>query len=113
MATQSLNEPEEMVFRRDRFGRGGDHTSFLTRGYAAIRFTSVAENFDQQHNAADTFDNASVTYTTQVARINAAVAASLASAPSAPVVNYTYASGVRRGDRLPLLSRGASGVVAV
>ena len=102
----------QMVFRRDRFQRGGDHTSFLTHGFAAVRLTSVAENYEQQHNAADTFENASVEYATRVARINAAVAASLASAPSAPVVNYTLASGTRKGDRIPLLSRGASGYAA-
>jgi len=102
----------QMIFRRDRFARGGDHTSFLTQGFAAVRFTSVAENYEQQHNAADTFDNASVAYTAEVARINAAVAASLALAPSAPVVNYTYPSGKRQGDRVPLLSRGESGYAA-
>jgi hypothetical protein len=102
----------QMVFRRDRFGRGGDHTSFLTRGFAAVRLTSAAENYEQQHNAADTFDNVSVAYATQVARINAAVAASLASAPSAPVVNYTIGSGMDKGNRSPLLSRGESGYAA-
>ena len=89
--------------------RGGDHTSFLTRGFAAVRLTSAAENYEQQHNAEDTFANVSVAYATQVARINAAVAASLASAPSAPVVNYTTASGMDKGNRAPLLSRGKSG----
>jgi len=102
----------DMIFRRDRFSRGGDHTSFLTRGYAAVRLTSVAENYEQQHNADDTFEHVSVPYVTGVARINAAVAASLALAPAAPVVNYTYPSGNRAGDRLPLLSRGASGYAA-
>jgi hypothetical protein len=102
----------QMVFHRDRFGRGGDHTSFLTRGFAAVRLTAVAENYEQQHNAADTFENASVEYATQVARINAAVAASLASAPSAPVVNYAIESGTGKGDRVPLLGRGASGYAA-
>jgi hypothetical protein len=101
-----------MVFRRDRFGRGGDHTSFLTRGFAAVRLTSVAENYGQQHNANDTFENTSVPYAAEVARINAAVAASLALAPSAPVVNYTYPSGNRKGDRLPMLGRGESGYAA-
>jgi Zn-dependent M28 family amino/carboxypeptidase len=102
----------QMVFRRDRFGRGGDHTSFLTRGFAAVRLTSAAENYEQQHNAADTFENVSAAYATRVARINAAVAASLASAPSAPIVNYTTGSGTDKGNRAPLLSRGESGYAA-
>jgi len=102
----------QMIFRRDRFARGGDHTSFLTQGFAAVRFTSAAENYEQQHNAADTLANASPEYTADVARINAAVAASLALAPSSPVVNYTFPSGKRQGDRVPRLSRGASGYAA-
>ena len=102
----------QMVFRRDRFQRGGDHTSFLTRGFAAVRLTSAAENYEQQHNAADTLENASAAYATQVARINAAVAASLALAPSPPVVNYTIGSGMDKGNRMPLLSRGQSGYAA-
>jgi hypothetical protein len=102
----------QMVFRRDRFGRGGDHTSFLTRGFAAVRLTSAVENYEQQHNAADTFANVSTEYATQVARINAAVAASLAAAPSPPVVNYTTASGMDKGNRAPLVSRGQSGYAA-
>jgi hypothetical protein len=74
--------------------------------------TSAAENYAHQHNAADTLENTAIAYAAQVTRINAAVAASLALAPSAPVVNYTVASGTRKGDRMPLLSRGASGHAA-
>jgi hypothetical protein len=102
----------QMIFRRDRFQRGGDHTSFSTQGFAAIRLTTAAENYEQQHNAADTFENASVAYAARVARINAAVAANLALAPSPPIANYTIRSGTRNGNRLPLLTRGASGYAA-
>jgi hypothetical protein len=45
--------------------------------------------------------------------MNAAVLASLAWAPPPPVVNWTFASGDRKGERLPLLSRGESGYDAV
>ncbi len=76
----------DMVFRRDRFSRGGDHTSFMRDGFAAVRFTTPSENYANQHTATDTFANASVPYTTRVARINAAVLASLALAPKPPVV---------------------------
>jgi hypothetical protein len=99
----------EMVFHGDRFNRGGDHTSFQTQGYAAVRLTSASENFENQHSPSDTLTNASVPYTTRVTRMNAAVAASLALAPPPPVVNYTYLSGDRKGDRQPMLSRGKSG----
>ncbi len=103
----------EMVFHGDRFNRGGDHTSFYTQGYAAVRLTTPNENYENQHTATDTFANTSAPYTTRVARMNAAALASLALAPPPPVVNYTYQSGERKGDRSPMLSRGKSGYDAV
>jgi hypothetical protein len=77
----------DLVFRRDRFGRGGDHTSFAREGFAAVRLTTPSENYANQHSATDTFANASVPYTTRVARMNGAVLASLALAPKPPVVS--------------------------
>ncbi|MBF9252010.1 M28 family metallopeptidase [Pontibacter sp. 172403-2] len=38
-----------MVYRNDRFGRGGDHTPFVENGYAAVRVTEMNENFQHQH----------------------------------------------------------------
>jgi hypothetical protein len=38
-----------MVYRPDRFLRGGDHTPFQTNGYAAVRITEMNENFNHQH----------------------------------------------------------------
>jgi Zn-dependent M28 family amino/carboxypeptidase len=38
-----------MVYRNDRFLRGGDHTPFVQRGYAAVRFTEMNENYNHQH----------------------------------------------------------------
>jgi Zn-dependent M28 family amino/carboxypeptidase len=38
-----------LVFRPDRFARGGDHTPFNELGYAAVRFTELGENYDRQH----------------------------------------------------------------
>jgi hypothetical protein len=38
-----------LIFRRDRFLRGGDHTSFNLEGFPAVRFTEWRENFDHQH----------------------------------------------------------------
>ena len=76
----------DMIFRRDRFSRGGDHTSFVRDGYAAVRFTTPSENYANQHTATDTFANSSPAYTARVAKMNAAVLASLALAPKPPVV---------------------------
>jgi hypothetical protein len=84
----------DLVFRRDRFGRGGDHTSFVREGYAGVRFTTPSENYANQHSATDTFANASPSYTTRVAKINGAVLASLALAPKPPVVSRLRPAGV-------------------
>jgi hypothetical protein len=38
-----------MVYRNDRFLRGGDHTPFVTNGYTAVRITEMNENYEHQH----------------------------------------------------------------
>jgi len=38
-----------MIYRNDRFLRGGDHTPFVNRGYAAVRITEMNENYYHQH----------------------------------------------------------------
>ena len=56
-----LNDFEvTLVFRRDRYGRGGDHIPFNERGYAAVRFTEPNENFDRQHKKVETVDGVDV-----------------------------------------------------
>ncbi len=73
-----------LVFRHDRFGRGGDHSPFNAAGYSAIRITTPMENFSNQHTATDTFQNTAPAYTALVAKANAAAMAELALAPKAP-----------------------------
>jgi hypothetical protein len=84
----------DLIFRHDRFGRGGDHTAFNEEGYPAVRFTTASENFANQHSPTDTFTNASVRYTAKVVRVNAAAAAALALAPRPPVTG-SMAGGTR------------------
>lgn len=38
-----------MIYRNDRFLRGGDHTPYVNRGYAAVRITEMNENYYHQH----------------------------------------------------------------
>ena len=38
-----------MVYRNDRFLRGGDHSPFVQRGFTAVRITEVNENYEHQH----------------------------------------------------------------
>jgi hypothetical protein len=82
-----------MVYRRDRYGRGGDHIPFLERGFAAVRFTEPNENYAHQHQNVrvengvqygDLPEFVDFAYIAQVARINAALLASLALAPARP-----------------------------
>jgi hypothetical protein len=75
----------DLIFRYDRFGRGGDHTPFNEAGYAAVRITTPNENFANQHSPTDTFANTSPAYATKVTRINAAAAAAMALAPRSPI----------------------------
>ena len=87
----------KVVYRRDRYLRGGDHIPFLAQGYAAVRFTEAHEDFRHQHQDVRAVDGVQYgdlpefvdfEYLASVARINAAALASLARAPSPP-------SGVR------------------
>ncbi len=101
------------VFRADRFGRGGDHTPFDAAGFAAVRFTTPAEDLPKEHTGNDTFVNASPAYTTRVARVNLAAAASLALAPSTPLVARTATAGSLKGRTVPMLTRGKTSHDAV
>jgi hypothetical protein len=103
----------EMVFRGDRFLRGGDHRPFVEAGFPAVRLTSASENYDNQHTVTDTFANTSPAYATRAIRMNAAVLATLALAPAPPVLNWTWTSGPNKGGREPLLTRGKSDYDAV
>jgi len=83
----------EMILRRDRYLRGGDHTSFNAEGFAAVRLTEWRENFDYQHQTlrtengveyGDLLKFVDVAYVTKVVQLNALTMASLAAAPSEP-----------------------------
>jgi hypothetical protein len=75
-----------LMARRDRFGRGGDHTAWNLEGFAAVGFRESRENYSKQHNANDTIDGVSFAYLGQNARVNAAAMAVLALAPPPPRV---------------------------
>lgn len=82
-----------LIFRPDRYLRGGDHTSFNQEGFASVRFTEYHENYNHQHQTPRTENGieygdlpkfVDFDYIANVARLNAATLASLASAPPAP-----------------------------
>ena len=81
----------DVIYRRDRYLRGGDHFPFLDNGYAALRFTEAIEDWRHQHQTPRVEDGVQFgdlpefvdfAYTANVARVNAAALASLANAPS-------------------------------
>jgi hypothetical protein len=73
------------VFRLDRISRGGDHSPFVSLGDPGLRFTERLENYKRQHLPTDDFAHVNFGYVANVARLNASVVGSLASAPAAPV----------------------------
>jgi hypothetical protein len=82
-----------LVFRLDRYLRGGDHYSFNQQGFAAVRLTEFREDFTRQHQTirtengieyGDVLKHVDFDYVARVARLNAATLASLAAAPGPP-----------------------------
>lgn len=83
-----------MIYRRDRYGRGGDHIPFVERGFAGVRFTESDEDYAHQHQNVrtdangkffgDTPEYVDFEYTANVGRVNLVALAGLARAPSKP-----------------------------
>jgi hypothetical protein len=82
-----------MIFRLDRFGRGGDHYYFYKAGLPAVRFTEPLENYAHQHQTPRTEDGVEYgdlekyldfTLISDVARDNAEALRQLAMAPASP-----------------------------
>ncbi len=86
-----------LIFRQDRFLRGGDHSAFNDAGFTAVRFTEVHEDYRHQHQTPrkETVDGKEVQfgdlhefvdceYLANVAKLNAATLVHLANAPSVP-----------------------------
>ena len=84
-----------MIYRLDRFGRGGHHRPFNDLGFAGIRIMEAHENYTQQHQDirtengikyGDTFEHVNFGYAKKLTTVNAINLASLAWAPEAPKV---------------------------
>jgi Zn-dependent M28 family amino/carboxypeptidase len=97
-----------LVYRLDRFGRGGDHSAFNALGFPAVRFTENAEDYRHQHQDlrtdggveyGDTIAHVDFAYLGKVAATNALAAASMASAPPPPT-NVKIAGAVAPDTQL-------------
>jgi Zn-dependent M28 family amino/carboxypeptidase len=82
-----------MVYRTDRFGRGGDQVRMLEAGYPSVRVTEAVENYTRQHqdlrtengiHYGDVIGGVDFPYLAQVTRLNIVTMAALASAPRPP-----------------------------
>ena len=98
-----------LIFRLDRYLRGGDHSSFNAQGYAAVRFTEYREDFHRQHQTVRTEEDieygdlakfVDFDYVARVARLNAATLASLAAAPAPPTHVVILASKLENDSTL-------------
>jgi Peptidase family M28 len=83
----------DLIYRRDRYLRGGDHSPFLDAGYAAVRMTEPIEDYRHQHQTprvengvqyGDLPEFIDFEYIAKVTKVNAAALAALALAPAAP-----------------------------
>jgi len=93
-----------IIYRTDRFLRGGDHTAFNEQGFAAVRFSEVEEQYDRQHQDVimrdgrpygDVGEYVDEEYLADVTALNGAVLSTLANAPSAPPNARLITAGLR------------------
>jgi Zn-dependent M28 family amino/carboxypeptidase len=82
-----------MIYRLDRFGRGGHHRPFNDAGFAGIRIMETHENYTQQHQDirtengiayGDVLEHVNFEYAKKLTAVNAINLASIAWAPPAP-----------------------------
>jgi len=83
-----------MIYRNDRYLRGGDHTPYVQRGYAAVRITEMNENYTRQHQDVrvdkgvqygDLIDHIDFEYLRKNTAMNLASLANLAKSPGKPL----------------------------
>jgi len=93
----------ELIYRSDRFLRGGDQQSFQAQGYPAVRFVEKYENYDHQHQTirvengmqyGDLLQYVDFDYVARVTRMNVAALATLALGPDAPATPQMVTSAL-------------------
>ncbi len=97
------NMEVKLVYRNDRFGRGGDHTPFSRKGFAAVRICETHENYDRTHQLV--YEKEGIRYGDEIwavdfeyvrknTAVNLSAVANLAMAPAAPEEVKTDISGL-------------------
>jgi len=98
-----------LIFRLDRYLRGGDHSAFNQEGFSGVRFTEFREDFHHQHQDVRTENGVEYgdlpkfvdfDYVARVTRLNAATLASLAAAPAPPANVHLLAKQLENDSTL-------------
>jgi hypothetical protein len=99
----------KLVYRNDRFGRGGDHTPFCRNGFTAVRICEYYENYDRTHKITETIDGkeygdvlkgVDTEYLRKNTIVNLSVVMNLGYAPAPPVEVFTSVSGLSNKTRI-------------
>jgi Zn-dependent M28 family amino/carboxypeptidase len=103
-----INMDAIMIYRLDRFGRGGHHRPFNDAGFTGVRIMETHENYNRQHQDiriengieyGDVIESVNFEYAAKLTAVNCLTLASLASAPPAPK-NVMIAGAVQPSTRL-------------
>lgn len=101
-AAETTDMQVALIYKPDRFFRGGDHESFLKAGFPAVRFTEPQEDFFHQHQDprtqngfvyGDEIEFVDFEYTARVGMVNLLSLWSIANAPGTPT-NFTYDTNI-------------------
>jgi len=99
----------KLIYRNDRFGRGGDHTPFSRNGFTAVRICEYYENYDRTHRITEVKDGkeygdvlkgVDIDYLAKNTSVNLSVVMNLAHAPSLPINVYTDVSGLSNNTKI-------------
>ena len=97
-----------MIYRLDRFGRGGHHRPFNDQGFTGVRIMETHENYNEQHQDlrtengiqyGDVIESVNFDYAARLTAVNALTLAALASAPAEPK-NVMIGGAVQPSTRL-------------
>ena len=110
----------KLIYRRDRFLRGGDHTPFSLNGFTAVRITEMNEDFNRQHQDIREVDGfkfgdlpeyVDYKYLQKITRLNLAVLANLSLAPQEPLNVITVTSKLTNQTTLKWDAPAGSGTL--
>ena len=106
--TYFVNLDAKMIYRLDRFGRGGHHTPFNNAGLPGVRIMEAHEHYDRQHQDirvedgrefGDVIEGVDFDFAARMTAVNAAVLTAVAQAPTPPA-EVGIAGAVRPSTRL-------------